>query len=194
MSTTLTPSARSLRIRSQVRAPRLRIHAGGRLVEEDQLRTADQRQGQRQPLLLPAGQPLDRGRVRRRSARPGRAARRSRAGARRRRRTARSSSTARAPRCSRRRRPAASRRPAVAARRASRSGSRPSTRTAPASGRAEALADLDGRRLAGAVRAEQREHLAALDGQRQPVDRARARRSDLTRSRTSTAASRTLRV
>ena len=40
-----------------------------------------------------------------------------------------------------------------------------------------ALEDLDGRRLAGAVRAEEREHLAGLDGEREPVeDLAAARR------------------
>ena len=34
----------------------LRVHAGSRLVEEDQFRPADQRAGQREPLLLPAGE------------------------------------------------------------------------------------------------------------------------------------------
>ena len=53
----LTPAARSSRSRSQVDAPRVRVHAGGRLVEEDQLGPADQRPGQVDRLLLPAGQP-----------------------------------------------------------------------------------------------------------------------------------------
>ena len=37
-------------------APRLRVHGGGRLVEEDQLRSTDQRQRQAQALLLAARQ------------------------------------------------------------------------------------------------------------------------------------------
>src|SRR6185437_12717255 len=43
------------------RVPRLRVHAGGRLVEKHQIRTAENGGGQRQALLLPAGQPLVRG-------------------------------------------------------------------------------------------------------------------------------------
>ena len=35
----------------------LRVHPGGGLVEEDQFGPADQRAGQREPLLLPAGEP-----------------------------------------------------------------------------------------------------------------------------------------
>ena len=37
-------------------AARLRIHAGGRLVEEQQLRLVDQARGQREPLLPAAGE------------------------------------------------------------------------------------------------------------------------------------------
>ena len=52
----MTP--RSLQIQQQLPggAARLRVHAGGRLVEEEQAWLADQRQGQRQPSLLPAGE------------------------------------------------------------------------------------------------------------------------------------------
>ena len=56
-SSTVTPRARSDRMIVPGRPPRLRVHAGGRLVQEDQLRPADQRQRQRQPLLLAAGEP-----------------------------------------------------------------------------------------------------------------------------------------
>ena len=87
-------------------APGLRVHAGRRLVQEHQLGTADERQRQRQPLLLAAGQPLHRragdlgqpDRVQQHFAGP--------ADARRRRRTA-AAARRRWPRCSRRRRPAA---------------------------------------------------------------------------------------
>ena len=61
VSTTLTPSARSRRISSQVARRACGSMPGGRLVQEHQLGTADQRQRERQPLLLAAGQPLDRG-------------------------------------------------------------------------------------------------------------------------------------
>ena len=40
-------------------AARLRVEAGGRLVEEEQLGIADQRAGEREPLLLPARQRAD---------------------------------------------------------------------------------------------------------------------------------------
>ena len=39
----------------------LRVHAGRRLVQEDELGPADQRHGQGQPLPLPAGEPPDLG-------------------------------------------------------------------------------------------------------------------------------------
>ena len=42
-------------------AARLRIEAGGRLVEEEQLGIADQRAGDGEPLLLAAGELLDPG-------------------------------------------------------------------------------------------------------------------------------------
>ncbi len=41
--------------------PRLRVEAGGQLVEDRDLRVADQRQRDRQPLLLAAGQLAERG-------------------------------------------------------------------------------------------------------------------------------------
>ena len=97
-------------------APGLRVHAGGRLVEEQQLRTRDQRHRQRQPLLLAAGQPLDRRAGHLGQPHLRRAARRRPAGARRSCRTA-AAVPGRGPRCSRRRRPAASPRPWDAARR-----------------------------------------------------------------------------
>ena len=88
--------------------PRLRVHAGGRLVQEDQLRPADQRQRQRQPLLLAAGErPVARAR-RRPPGRPARAARADRSGGRRSWRTAPALRAAAST--ARRRRPGASRR------------------------------------------------------------------------------------
>ena len=72
---------------------------------------------------------------------------------------------------------AASRRCAAAARPPSRTGSSPSTRDAARVGRAVALEDLDRRRLARAVRAEQAEHLARRDVEGQAVDRDGRRRS-----------------
>ena len=57
----LTPAARSCPDQVPGRVPGLRVHAGRGLVEEHELRTADDGRGERQPLLLPAGQPLVRG-------------------------------------------------------------------------------------------------------------------------------------
>ena len=54
-------------------------------------------------------------------------------------------------------------------RRPPRSGSSPSTRHVPAVAPAVALEDLDRRRLAGTVRPEEREDLAGLDGEGEPV-------------------------
>ena len=51
-------------------------------------------------------------------------------------------------------------------------GSRPRTETRPELGQAVALDDLDGRRLAGAVRPEQAEHLAGLDREADAAHRA----------------------
>ena len=57
-------AARLLELVDQVpqMAARLGIEAGGRLVEKQQLRIADQRAGHGQPLLLPAGESCPRAR------------------------------------------------------------------------------------------------------------------------------------
>ena len=61
VSSTATPSRRSALDQLPDQASALRVHAGRRLVEEHQLRAPDHRAGQRQPLLLAAGEPLVRG-------------------------------------------------------------------------------------------------------------------------------------
>ena len=139
------------------RPPRLRVEAGGRLVEEEQLGPADDAQRDVEPAALAAGQGAGPGAGLRRQAdrldhlvRVARRAGRSR----------RSGGPARAPSAQ----PASpvdcSTMPTRARQARSRSaGSWPSTVTSPASRLAEALEDLDGRRLAGAVGPEQREDL-----------------------------------
>ena len=92
-----------------------RVDAGGRLVEEGDLGSADQRQRQRQPLLLATRQVAPRRSATIAEARPARAARRGRPGRRSRRRTA-AAPRAAGCRC-RPRRPAASRRCGGSARR-----------------------------------------------------------------------------
>ena len=123
-------------------APGLRVHAGGRLVEEDQLGSAHDGHRQREPLLLAAGEP---------------AVRRAAAGAQARAARSAASTVERvgvqggdvpqhllgADAATRRRRTAASRRSAGAASRRWRRGSRPSTLTRAASGTAVALAGLE---------------------------------------------------
>ena len=53
----VVPAARSAAIRSRVACFARRVHAGGRLVEDEELRPADERQREAQPLLLAARQP-----------------------------------------------------------------------------------------------------------------------------------------
>ena len=53
----MTPSARSSSSRSQVVAPRLRVHARGRLVDEHDLRATDDGHRQPETLLLTAAEP-----------------------------------------------------------------------------------------------------------------------------------------
>ena len=77
VSTTVTPRSRSSRTSDHVVAPGVRVHARGRLVEEHQRRAPDQREGEREPLLLPAREPPHQRAAR---ARRGRRARRSRSG------------------------------------------------------------------------------------------------------------------
>ena len=94
VSRIVTPSARAARQQVPDQVPGLRIQAGGRLVQEQQLRPADQRHRQAEPLHLAAGEPAHRRsshrgqaqhvqqpagieRVRPRTGRPGRASRRS---------------------------------------------------------------------------------------------------------------------
>ena len=150
--------------------PGVGVHPRGGLVEEHDLGLADQRQGQRQPLLLaarrgagPACRPTGRRPTRSRSTsgllvvgvvggeQPQRLQRpdpgvqaallEHHPDAGRQGRSGRGAGRARAP------------------------------RAVPASGAAVALQDLHRRRLAGAVGAEQPEHLAPVDGERQPVHR-----------------------
>ena len=52
------PSARSERDELPCRAARGRVEAGGRLVEEEELRVADERDAEVEPALLPARQRL----------------------------------------------------------------------------------------------------------------------------------------
>ena len=138
-----------------------RVEAGRRLVEEDQLGLADQRQREVEPPALAAGQllgplvallgqldELDHlvdaaaahvvAAVHLDQLGDGQVA------------SARRTAAARCPTCSR-----SSRGPPA--------GSMPSTRASPPVAGPVALEDLDGRRLAGPVRAEQAEHLAARD-------------------------------
>ena len=150
-----------------------RVERRGRLVEQDQLRVAEQGDAEPEPLLHPLGEAADR---RRRPGRPGRhgraprprrpvggpapgsgPARRGGRGPRARGATA-GSGTARAGSRSARGRPG---------RRAGRPGRCPEPRV----GRASPRSELDGRRLAGAVRPEQADQLAAAD------DAGRARRA-----------------
>ena len=142
---------------------------GGRLVDEHDLGPADDRHRQAEPLLLAAGEPP----VRRAPAvaepEPLGQQRRGRAGGRAARAMCRSISIARTPLQAP---PPCSITPMRGSRsRRSRTGSRPSTRTRPACGRAVALAGLQGRGLAGAVGAEH------------GGDRCRARRSARARRR-----------
>ena len=147
----------------------------------------DQREREREALALPAREPAHERAARVPRARRGRAADRGRRG---RRSTTRTGAAPRAAgRPGRARPPGASRRCAGAARRRRAHGSRPSTRTVAGVGPAVALEDLDRRRLARAVRAEQAEHLARRDRERDAVDGAvdrrsasRARRPDRPRS------------
>ena len=166
----MTPSRRSSSSRSQVVAAGLRVHAGGRLVDEDQLRAADHGHRQGEPLLLAAREPPVRrppARVRDRAA--PRAWRR-RAGGRAGRRCA--AASRRPARRTRRRRSAASRRSGGAGRGAPRCGSSPSTRTRPPLRLPVALAGLQRGGLAGAVGAEHggdrcraRRQAEAVDGE-----------------------------
>ena len=74
--------------------------------------------------------------------------------------------------------------------RCSRTGSRPSTRTSPGVAAEQPARQPDRRRLAGAVRADQAEHLARRDLERQAVERrGRAVASCVTRSKRMAAAS-----
>ena len=57
VSTTVAPRSRSSRMSVPRRGARTRVHARGRLVEEHQARPADQRERERQALLLPARHP-----------------------------------------------------------------------------------------------------------------------------------------
>ena len=149
--------------------PGLRIHPRRRLVQEDQLGTSDQGEGQRQALPLPAGQSLD----------------------------LRAGNVGQADPIEQLRRVVWMRRIGrEQLEQLDRPGRRitadavlqhhadPRTQLASVPDRVEtenphgsavrspeSLADLDRRRLAGAVRAEQREHLAAPHGEREPVDR-----------------------
>ena len=56
MSRTVRPAARKFADDVPELPPRLRVEAGRRLVEEQQLRVADQGARDRQPLPLPAGE------------------------------------------------------------------------------------------------------------------------------------------
>ena len=114
--------------------PGLRVHPGGRLVQEQQLGPADQGHRQAQPLHLATGQPAHRGPAPPRPARARPAASPGRAGG---------PSSGRSPRASRRRgprrasrRPAASRRSAAAARRSAATDRGRARCTVPPSGRA----------------------------------------------------------
>ena len=149
---------------------RLRIEAGRRLVEKQQVRIADERAREREPLLLSARERADARvalllelhqrdhLVRRRAA------------------LDRSCGTGAASRARSACRRAAS--PAAGCRAAGAAPARPAPsagrapRRRPTSGCRQALADLDRRRLAGAVRAEQAEALARPA----PRDRCRRRR------------------
>ena len=150
-------------------AARARVEAGRRLVEEDQLGVADRARARGRGAA--AGRPRACARARRaspsgrraRSPRPGRAAsrssRRRRAGSRARSASGRATTTgASTPIRSRHAGPPAA-------------GRSPSTSTRAAVALAVALEDLDRRRLAGAVRAEQAEHLAGLDREVDPAQR-----------------------
>ena len=53
----MTPSRAQLADEVPGGAAGLRVEAGGRLVEEDQLGAADDGHGEREPLLLAAGEP-----------------------------------------------------------------------------------------------------------------------------------------
>ena len=141
----------------------LRVEAGRRLVQEQQLRAADDAERDVQPAALAAGQRWTR---ERRASRPGRPARSTSSGSQRVGVVApRSAAPTRATVSSLDwpgRRPAAGRcRCGTATPRSPCAGSCPSTRDLAAVAAAVALEDLDRRGLAGAVRPEQREHLAA---------------------------------
>ena len=63
VSSRVLPRSRNARSRDQIQMPRLRVEAGGRFVEHDQLRVVDQRAGDGEPALHAAGERVD-GRVR----------------------------------------------------------------------------------------------------------------------------------
>ncbi len=146
-------------------ASRLRVEAGRRLVEEDDLGLVHEREGDREPLLLAAGElACERARLR---LEPDRleqpldalAARGARRTGRRRARAARSRRG-----CRRARSSAAARRSALHAARIGPDGPAEDLDRA-AVGPRQALDHLEGRRLACAVRTEDPERLAGLHGQ-----------------------------
>ena len=155
-------------------APRGRVEAGRRLVEEDQVGVADDPDRDVGAAFLAAGERADPGvalvaepdQLDRLVDRP-RARRRSR----RRARPPRARSAA-----GRARTPAGPGRRACARRGSGWPGSTPSTETSPPSALAVALEDLDRRRLAGAVGAEEAEDLAGGDLEVDAAHRLAARR------------------
>ena len=173
------PASARLSTRPQNCAAGLRVEAGGRLVQEQQLGPADDAERDVEPAPLAAGQAGRRGRracsarptssidlVRRASGRGSRP-RQSRPT----RATVSSLDCARSStRCS------TMPMPGLPRRRSPRAGSCPSTRHLAAVAAAVALEDLDGRRLAGPVRPEQREHLAPLAPSRSSPSTAARRR------------------
>ena len=175
------PSERRLRIVSQAvrRAPGSKPVVGSsRKISSGSPTSASPRSSRRfwppESVRTRASRLLGRGR-RSRSPRRRRAAarssRRTRAGSRARSGSGRATTTA------------ARRRPARATRGRRAAGSTPSTSTVAGVALAVALEDLDRRRLAGAVRAEQAEHLARLDLEVDPAQRLVGRRSVLRRPR-----------
>ena len=171
--TTVVPASRTRRTTSQVR----RRPTGSRFWVSSSRNTsrgpADEREGDEQALALAAGEGAERPApeaARAATPRPARRAAGARDGAR------RTAAGPRRPACGRAgRRPGAGRRSAGAAGRRHVPGRGRAPRPSRRRRRPEALEDLDRGGLAGAVRAEQPEQLALLDGEGDAVeDRRRA--------------------